>query len=57
MLLNAGAYPESANTFDALGEAYEKDGERELAVGNYEKAVRLDAKQAHAADGLKRLKN
>jgi CubicO group peptidase (beta-lactamase class C family) len=57
LLMNAGEYPESANTFDALGEAYEKDGERELAVANYEKAVHLDAKQAHAAEALKRLKN
>jgi Flp pilus assembly protein TadD len=55
--LNAGVYPTSANTFDALGEAYEKDGNRALAVGNYEKALQLDPKQAHAADALKRLKN
>jgi cytochrome c-type biogenesis protein CcmH/NrfG len=40
-----------------LGEAYEKDGARGLAVSNYEKALQLDPRQAHAADALKRLKN
>jgi hypothetical protein len=55
--LNAAAYPSSAATFDALGGAYEKDGNRALAVSNYQKAHRLDPRQAHAADALKRLKN
>jgi CubicO group peptidase (beta-lactamase class C family) len=55
--LNAAAFPSSANTFDALGEAYEKDSNRPLAVSNYEKALQLDPKRAHAADALKRLKN
>lgn len=44
-------------TFDALGDAYEKDGNRALAISNYEKAQQLDPKLAHAADALKRLKN
>jgi tetratricopeptide (TPR) repeat protein len=55
--LNAATYPSSADTFDALGEAYEKDGNRALAISNYEKAQQLDPKQAHAADALKRLKS
>lgn len=54
--LNAAAYPSSATTFDALGDAYEKDGNRGLAIGNYEKAQQLDPKQAHATDALRRLK-
>ena len=57
LLLNAAAYPSSANTLDALADAYEKDGNRALAVANYEKALQLDPKQAHAAEALKRLKN
>ena len=55
--LNAEAFPASANTFDLLGDAYEKDGNRALALSNYEKALKLDPRQAHAADGVKRLKN
>ena len=55
--LNAAVYPSWANAFDALGDAYEKDGNRALAVSSYEKAQRLDPKQAHAADALKRLRN
>jgi predicted Zn-dependent protease len=54
--LNALAYPSVADTFDALGEACEKDGNRTLAISNYEKALQLDRSQAHAADALKRLK-
>jgi len=55
--LNAAAYPSWANTFDALGDAYEKDGNRALAISNYKKAQQLDPAQKHAADALKRLKN
>jgi hypothetical protein len=32
--LNATAYRSSANAFDGLGEAYEKDGDRTLAIRN-----------------------
>ena len=55
--LNAAAYPSSAATLDALGNAYEKDGNRALAVSNYQKAVELDPAQKHAAAALQRLKN
>lgn len=55
--MNVAAYPASADVLDALGEAYEKDGDTALAISNYQKAHRLDSKQKHAADALKRLKN
>jgi len=54
--MNVAAYPTSANTLDALGNAYEKDGNPEAALRSYEKALELDPKQAHATDGLKRLR-
>jgi tetratricopeptide (TPR) repeat protein len=54
--MNVAAYPTSANTFDALGKAYEKDGNPEAALRSYEKALELNPKQAHATDGLKRLR-
>lgn len=40
---NAETYPKSPNVYDSLGEAYEKSGERELALQNYEKAMKLGA--------------
>jgi len=55
--MNVAAYPASADVLDALGEAYEKDGDTARAISNYQKAHQLDSKQKHAADALKRLKN
>jgi hypothetical protein len=37
--MNVKAYPESANVYDSLGEAYEKSGRLDLAAENYAKAV------------------
>jgi predicted alpha/beta superfamily hydrolase len=36
--LNVERYPNSANVYDSLGEAYERAGRIELALANYEKA-------------------
>ena len=38
---NVELYPQSANVYDSLAEAYEKNGKLELARPNYEKAVQL----------------
>ena len=40
--LHTIAYSESANAYDNLGEAYLKDGQKELAIENYEKSVELN---------------
>jgi len=40
--LNTLMYPEVANTFDSLGEAYLKAGNRELAASSYIKSLELD---------------
>jgi predicted alpha/beta superfamily hydrolase len=40
---NVERYPNSANVYDSLAEAYEKTGKLELARPNYEKAVQLGA--------------
>ena len=42
--LNVEEYPKSSNTYDSLGEAYAKDGQKQLAIANYHKAVELDPK-------------
>ena len=38
---NTERYPNSANVYDSLAEAYEKTGKLEQAKTNYEKAVKL----------------
>jgi predicted alpha/beta superfamily hydrolase len=38
---NVDRYPHSANVYDSLAEAYEKNGKLDLARPNYEKAVQL----------------
>jgi predicted alpha/beta superfamily hydrolase len=39
--LNVERYPGSANVYDSLAEAYERDGKLDLALPNYEKAHKL----------------
>ncbi|UCE19383.1 MAG: alpha/beta fold hydrolase [Gemmatimonadota bacterium] len=54
--LNVLAYPESANTYDSLGEAYMVDGDKELAIQNYNKSLELDPNNKNAIEKLKQLK-
>ena len=37
--LNIKNFPESANVYDSLGEAYERSGDKDKALANYKKAV------------------
>jgi len=53
--LNTELHPQSANTFDSLGEAYMESCEKALAVQNYEKSLSLDPKNSNAAARLKKL--
>jgi Flp pilus assembly protein TadD len=54
--LNVLAYPESSNTYDSLGEAYMINGDKELAIQNYNKSLELDPNNKNAVEKLKRLK-
>jgi hypothetical protein len=54
--LNVEIFPQSANVYDSLGEAYMDDGEKELAVQNYEKSLHLDPGNTNAVEKLKVLK-
>jgi predicted alpha/beta superfamily hydrolase len=45
---NTELYPESANTFDSLAEAYEKNGSKAKAREYYEKAFRMAEKNGEA---------
>jgi dienelactone hydrolase len=54
--LNAELYPESTNVYDSLGEAYMMNGDKELAIENYQKSLELNPKNANAIARLKKLK-
>jgi len=54
--MNTEDFPESANTYDSLGEAYSVAGEKELAIKNYEKSVELNPKSQSSLDALKKLR-
>src|SRR6185436_4656826 len=40
--LNVEAYPQSANVYDSLGEAYLLSGDKEKAIENYRRALTID---------------
>lgn len=54
--LNVEAYPEAWNPYDSLGEAYARWGKYELAIRNYERSLRLNAANEHAAQQLRQLR-
>jgi tetratricopeptide (TPR) repeat protein len=54
--LNTLLYPEDANTFDSLAEAYMKSGKNQKAIENYEKALSINPQAENAAEMLKKLK-
>jgi len=53
--LNTELHPQSANTFDSLGEAYMESGDNTLAIENYQKSLSLDPNNSNAATRLKKL--
>ena len=53
--LNAQLYPQSANVWDSLAEAYMKSGDVKKAQANYEKALNLDPRDDHARQSLKKI--
>ncbi|MEJ2614263.1 MAG: alpha/beta fold hydrolase [Ignavibacteriaceae bacterium] len=55
--LNTVAYPESWNVYDSLGEAYLKDGQKDLAIKNYERSLELNPDNINASKVLKNLNN
>jgi tetratricopeptide (TPR) repeat protein len=53
--LNVELYPKSANTYDSLGEAYMLNGDRELAIQNYQRSIEMDPGNKNGAEMLKKL--
>lgn len=56
MKFNVSVFPESANAYDSLGEAYMLAGKKEHAIENYEKSLRLNPGNKNAVESLKKLK-
>ncbi|MEK6323556.1 MAG: serine hydrolase [Acidobacteriota bacterium] len=53
--VNVELYPQSANVYDSLGEAYMTNGDKQLAIANYKKSVELNPRNNSAVDMLKKL--
>lgn len=49
---NVKRFPNSANVYDSLGEAYEKDEQLSLASANYEKVVKIGTKNGSLNLGI-----
>jgi tetratricopeptide (TPR) repeat protein len=55
--LNVEAYPQSANVYDSLGQSYMTNGDKELAIRNYQRAVELNPQNTNAIEMLKKLRS
>ncbi len=53
--LNVALFPESGNVYDSLGEAYLKNGNKELAINNYKKSVEIDPNNTNGINILKKI--
>jgi hypothetical protein len=53
--LNVEAYPQSANVYDSLAEAYMDDGNKAQAIANYQKSLQLNPKNSNAVEMLRKL--
>jgi tetratricopeptide (TPR) repeat protein len=53
--LNIEAYPQSGNTYDSLAEAYMDDGDKALAIANYQRSLQINPGNAGAVKMLQKL--
>jgi tetratricopeptide (TPR) repeat protein len=53
--LNARSFPESANVYDSLGEAYLAAGDTAQAISQYQKSLQCDPRNQNAAKSLEKL--
>lgn len=54
---NIRLHPNSFNVYDSMGEAYMINGEKALAIENYEKSIAINPKNEDGKEMLKKLKN
>ncbi len=55
-LFATSMYPNSANLFDSLAEAYLFKGNKDKAIENFKKSLKLDSQNQNAIDRLKQLR-
>ena len=53
--LNVKIYPKSSNVYDSLGDAYIVNGEKEKAIQNFKKSLKLDPSNKHTRNKLEKL--
>jgi tetratricopeptide (TPR) repeat protein len=53
---NVADYPQSFNVYDSLGEAYAANGDKELAIKNYERSIELNPANKEGIEALKKLR-
>ena len=53
--INVEENPDSWNAYDSLGEAYQRGGNIELAIKNYEISLKLNPKNENAKNILKKI--
>ena len=53
--LNVEAYPQSSNAYDSLAEGFMDNGDKMLAVANYQKAIQLNPKNGNSISMLRKL--
>jgi len=53
---NVQEYPKGFNTYDSLGEAYMRNGQKDLAIQNYEMSLKLNPQNDNAVAMLKKLR-
>jgi CubicO group peptidase (beta-lactamase class C family) len=54
--VNVALHPASFDVYDSLGEAYAAQGQKELAIKNYEKSVELNPQNANGIHRLEKLR-
>lgn len=56
-ILNTKLFPESANVYDSLGEAYMLNDEIDFAIENYKKSLELNPENTNAEKMITKIKN
>lgn len=54
--LNVEVFPQAFNVYDSLAEAYMENGDKDLAIKNYEKSLELNPQNTNAVDMLMKLR-
>ena len=53
--MNVEDHPKSANVYDSLGEAYAAKGDRDAALANYRRSLKMDPTNTNAAAWIAKL--